>query len=321
MTRNPGVNAERLQRVLYAQFGVISRQQALACGLSLKAIQHRLRPDGPWQRLLPGIYLTVTGLVAQEHREMAARLHGGPTSLITGPTAVRRHHMTCPGPATIDVLVPWTCRRGSMAFVRLHRTRHFPERCFYTRQLAFAPKARAVADAARLLATLDDVRAVVSGALQCNACTLEELAAELHAGGMPYSRLFRAALAEASAGTRSVPEAKFRRLLVSSELPEPVFNAQLFDARGQFIAILDAWWPEAGVGAEIDSNEYHLKAADQQATNRRHDRIVAQGILLLHFPPSRLNTDGSGILRELGSAIANGMRRSPLPILTVPLAA
>ncbi|HLK02773.1 MAG TPA: hypothetical protein VKU39_23085, partial [Streptosporangiaceae bacterium] len=241
MTRTTGINVERLQRVLHAQFGVISRQQALACDLSPKTIQHRLRPGGPWQRLLPGIYLTVTGAVSQEQREMAARLHAGPMSLITGPTAVRRHRLACPGPGTVDVLVPWTCRRGSLAFVRVYRTRHFPERYFSTRQLAFVPKARAVADAARLLATLDDVRAVVVGALQCNACTLEELAAELHAGGMPYSRLFRAVLAEASAGPRSVPEAKFRKLLLSSDLPEPVFNAQLFDEHGQFIAILEAW--------------------------------------------------------------------------------
>jgi hypothetical protein len=41
-----------------------------------------------------------------------------------------------------------------------------------------------------------------------------------------------------------------------------VFNARLFDADGIFIATVDAWWPEAGVAAEIDSRAYHLAAAD-----------------------------------------------------------
>ena len=193
--------------------------------------------------------------------------------------------------------------------------------CYRTGLIAFAMPARAVADAARWLGRLDNVREVVSEALIRNACTLEELAAELHLGGMPWSRLLRVALADAAAGTRSVAEVKFRELLRRSHLPEPLFNAQLFDTRGQFIAMLDAWWPEAGVGAEIDSRRYHLKARDQEATNQRHARIVAQGVLLLHFSPARVETDGLGIVNEITTAIANGMRRSPLPILTVPLAA
>jgi len=100
-----------------------------------------------------------------------------------------------------------------------------------------------------------------------------------------------------------------------------VFNAQLFDADGIFIATVDAWWPEAGVAAEIDSRAYHLAAADQDRTTERHDRLAAHGILTLHFPPRRVKTDAPGIVSELQSAIDKGLARPRLPITAVPQAA
>ena len=321
MTRTPSFNDEQFQKLLMAQYGVITRQQALECGLTPKAIDYRMRPDGPWQRLLPHTLLTHTGPVTPDQKAAAALLYAGPRSLISGPVAVRRHHLACAGPDAIDVLVPVTSQVHGTRFVQVHRSRHMPTRCYYTRTIRFAVQARAVADAARWLNRFGEVRAVVCEALQHNACTLEELASELHAGWLPHSKLLRRALAEVGAGTRSVAEAKFRKLLLRSDLPEPMFNAQLFDMKGQFIAMVDAWWGEEGVAAEIDSHAYHLKAADQDATTSRHSKLTARGILLHHFPPSRMSEDWPGILSEIRESIDQGRRRPRVPILTVPLAA
>jgi hypothetical protein len=103
--------------------------------------------------------------------------------------------------------------------------------------------------------------------------------------------LFRAALAEIGDGVRSVAEGDFRRLILRSSLPMPLFNARLFDADGTFVAVIDAWWQRAGVAAEVDSRAYHLAAADQDRTTERHDKLIAHGILPLHFPPARIKTD------------------------------
>jgi len=35
------------------------------------ALQHRIRPAGPWQRLLPGVYLTNTGIPTVAQRRPA----------------------------------------------------------------------------------------------------------------------------------------------------------------------------------------------------------------------------------------------------------
>ena len=48
-----------------------------------------LRQAGPWQPLLPGIYLAMAGgLPTVAQREMAALLYAGPASMITGSAAL-----------------------------------------------------------------------------------------------------------------------------------------------------------------------------------------------------------------------------------------
>lgn len=58
MGRLSQFDADALTRLLGRQSGVISRSQAVACAMTEAAVRHRIRPDGPWQTLLPGVYLT-----------------------------------------------------------------------------------------------------------------------------------------------------------------------------------------------------------------------------------------------------------------------
>ncbi len=321
MPRKSEFDAGRLNRILQEQHCVISRAQVFACGMSRNALHLRIASSGRWQRMLPGVYLAVTGGVTQDQREMAALLYAGAASVITGPAAVRRHHLRSPGPDLVDLLIPASNRRQSVAFARVHRTERMPERMYVTGKIRFAEAPRAVADAARFLTRFDDVRAVVCEAVQHRACTLAELTAELQAGPSAGSALLREALAEVGNGVRSVAEADFRDLILRSGLPRPVFNAQLFDADGTFIATVDAWWQEAGVAAEVDSRAYHLAAEDQDRTTERHDKLIAHGIFPLHFPPKRMRTDAPGIIREIRQAIEKGLQRPPLAVKGLPAVA
>jgi hypothetical protein len=318
MPKRSTFDRERLRQVLQAQHQVITRRQAVLCGVPHSTLDRYIAAGGPWQRLLPGVYLTVTGTATQNQREMAALLYAGRPSLITGPAAVRRHRLSSPGPDVIDVLIPWDRRRQSTGFVRMHRTRRMPDRGSVTGKLWFANPPRAVADAARSLTRFDDVRQVVCAAVQQRACTVAELTEELQAGPPAGGSLLREALAEVGDGVRSVAEADHRLLIVRSDLPKPMFNARLFDADGEFIAMVDAWWKEAGVASEVDSRAHHLSAADQDRTSERHDRLIAHGIFPLHFSPRRIRTDPAGVMSEIRSAIEQGRRRPPLPIAALP---
>lgn len=308
----------RLDRIVREQFAVIDRSQALGCGLSRSAVDHLVRQDGPWRRLLPGTYATTTGDATPDQRAMAALLHAGPHSVITGAAAVRRHRLHCPGLNEVDVLVPREVRRQSAGFVRLIHTSRMPENYYSTGQIRFAPLPRAVADATRGMTRLSDVRAVVAEAVQQGRCSLEELIRELNEGPVAGSRFYRIALGEIGDGIRSAAEADLRELIGRSDLETPMYNPELYAADGTFLGIPDAWWQRAGVAAEVDSRQYHLSPDDYERTTMRHNRMEAHGISMLHFLPGTLRSNSSAVVTDLRGAIKAGNSKPPLPIVAIP---
>ncbi|HEY0998954.1 MAG TPA: hypothetical protein VGD83_04895, partial [Streptosporangiaceae bacterium] len=80
-----------LADLLEQQSCVVSRRQLLALGMKDNAMQYRVRRDGPWQTLLPGVYLAASGVPSFSQKEVAALLYAGPGSLVTGPTALMHH--------------------------------------------------------------------------------------------------------------------------------------------------------------------------------------------------------------------------------------
>lgn len=309
---------DRLSRIIGAQYGVVGRGQALESGLSRGAIDHLIQPGGRWQKIMPGVYATTTGTVSPDQRAMAALLHAGPRSMITGADAVRRHRLRCAGLNEIDVLVPLGVRVRSTCFVRIVRTSRMPGETFATGQIRFAPLERAIADAARGMTRLSDVRAVVAEAVQRGRCDVPSLVRELREGPSTGSRFFRVALSETRKGIRSAAEADLKTLIDRSDIEEPMYNARLYAPDGTFLGIADAWWQRAGVAAEVDSREYHLSPEDYERTTARHNRMARHGINMLHFLPSSLKRDPATILANLRGAIAGGNAQPPPRISAIP---
>lgn len=321
MPRRSAYDRDLLQRVSGDQFGVLGRKQALEIGVSPGAIDRLVQPGGRWQKIVPGVYATTTGTVNPDQRAMAALLHAGPHSVITGAVAVRRHRLRCAGLNEVDVLVPFNTRVQSSGFVRVTHTYRMPESIYTTGCIRFAPLERAVTDAARRMTRLGDVRAVVAEAIQQGNCEFLSLARELREGPSAGSRFLRTALAEASAGVRSAAEADLKEIMDKFGLEEPLYNASLFAADGTFLGIADAWWQRAGVAAEVDSREYHLSPDDYARTTARHNRMAQQGINMLHFMPSTLKRESAAVAINLRGAISRGKTQPPLPITAIPAVA
>ncbi len=301
------------------QGGLITRNQVLSAGMTRSALYHRLRDGGRWSPVLPGVYLSYDGYLTAVQREMAAILYAGRDGVVTGNAALVRHGMQAPAGAWVDVLLPIRLRRQSTGFVVIHRTRRMPAAPILTCGIRYAPPARAVADAVRAGMDARAARALVASAVQRRRCTIEELVAELREGPPWGSGPLREALTDVLAGNRSVAEGDLRRLIVQGGLPTPLYNPRLL-VGSAFLACPDAWWPEAGVACEVDSAEWHLSPEDWKKTQARHARMSAHGIIVLHYAPSRIRTQGETTLAELRSAIDNGRRRPPLPITTIPAA-
>jgi len=309
-----------LDGLLVKQHRVLTRAQALGAGLTHSALRHRLRDGGPWQVVLPGVYVAVTGTVSVDQREMAAVLYGGPGSMVTGVAALWRHGIRAPGAQLIDVLVPDRRHRHDTGFVRLHRTTRMPDRVFTLGELRYAPPARAVADAARLMTDIRDVRAVVADSVQHGKCGPQRLTQELRNGPLRDSARLRQVLGEIADGVRSVAEAELRDLIKRSHLPGPVlFNAELF-AGSTFVARPDCWWPGAGVAVEVDSREWHLSPADWERTMSRRSRMSSYGIVVLHFSPHQIRSDPRKVVSLIGAALESAAGRPPLGVTAVPAA-
>ena len=314
-TKEPGSNP--LDKALRENEGVITRAQALGCGLSLAEIRHRIRPGGPWQRLLPGVYLAVTGTPTQRQTEIAALRRAGPTSILTSIAALQHHGVRAPASTFVTVLVPVAQRRRSEGFARIWATTRMPGFVYTDGAVRFVEAARAVADAARELGSFREVRAVTADAVQRRRCRLDQLIGELADAPVRQSAWLRRALAEVADGVRSVAEGDLRDLIRAHGLPPPIFNARLFSGQG-FLAEADAWWPEAGVVVEVDSRAWHLSPEDYERTLRRSTLMGAVGINVMHVTPRRIRTEAALVAAQIRSAIEAGRAGPRLAVRTLP---
>jgi very-short-patch-repair endonuclease len=304
--------------LLAHQRGVVARAQALESGMSEDGLRHRIRTGGPWQRLLPGVYLATTGQSTREQRQIAAILYAGPSSLITGRAALRACGIGGPETEMIDVLIPAERQRASQRFVAIHRTRRMPQQSFVDGPIRYVPAARAVADAVRGLTKLSDARTVVASAVQMRRCSIAQVADELRNGPHRGSALLRTVLAEVAVGVRSTAEGDFLALIRRSGLPRPLFNARLLQD-GVLLGIVDAWWPEASVAVEVDSREWHLLPSHWDDTMRRHARLIAAGVGVIHVSPRQIRTEPDRIVGNIADALLRG--RPAAGIVTVPATA
>jgi hypothetical protein len=308
-----------LAELLESQYYVIAREQALQYKITQYQIRHRLQPGGSWQKILPGVYSTLTGQVSLDQLQMGALLFAGPGAVMTGAHAVRRHRLICSGGNEVDILVPPSCQVSSCGYARIHRTQRMPERTFSTRGIRFAPLVRAVGDAARLMVKAEEAKSLVCEAAQKGRCSLEDLIAECATGPSIGSRVFRAALAELGEDIRSQAEHDVKARVERSGLDKPMYNARLYLPDGTFLGMVDEWWPRAGVGLEVDSRQYHMSRKDYSETTDRHNRIEAAGARLLHVLPMDVKEKWkSTIYENLRDAIASGNRRPPPEIIAVP---
>jgi len=176
---------------------------------------------------------------------------------------------------------------------------------------------RALADAARELHSFRQVRALVADAVQQRCCRLDLLQQELTCGPRRGSAWLRQALAEVTDGIRSGAEGDFADLLRRCGLPVPMFNARLFAGK-VFIAMVDAWWPEAGVAGEVVSRAWHLLPEAWERDLQRHARMSAYGIIVLHFPPNRIRSDPAGVVADIKATLAAGEARPRLALRALP---
>ncbi|MFG2977123.1 hypothetical protein ACGFYY_29575 [Streptomyces sp. NPDC048331] len=313
-----------ITRIAQRQQNLATYHQLRQAGIPSTTISGRSRRGGPWQRLLPRVYLLQTGPPDTRQRALSAVLYAarptadplsGSTAALTGGAALALLGIRDAPPEPLDVLVRTPRSPAPTGRVRPCPTSRWPA----TIHISGVPSARPIRAAADFAARTDDadlVRSVLANVVQGGWCHPHDLHAELRAGRVRGRPAVRVAAAELVAGVRSVAEGRARDTLAATDLPTPLWNARLHGPDGAFLASPDAYWPDEGVALEIDSAEYHYTRDTWQATLLRRLRLESRGVLVASTTPGILRDRPTDVIAALRALLALGATRTTPPQVT-----
>jgi hypothetical protein len=288
----------QLLAIAASQFGLLRRAQALGF-ISEDVLARLVGPHGRWQIVIRGVYATFTGELTPQQQLYAGLLYVGGETALTSVAGCRLHRMRqLPDVQVLRWLIAHTRQRQSREFVKVERTRFMP-RAVLIGAIPVAPLVRCVMDAARELRDLNEVRDVMMEAVQRRRTPISWLQEELERGPMPGSARPRLVINELIVGARAVSEAELVALLSSSRSLPPVhYNCTLLTPEGDFLAVPDAYIKRAGVAGEIQSLEHHLDSAAQESDMARRATLGRYDVHTIEARPSRVRTDGAGLLAD-----------------------
>jgi hypothetical protein len=330
VTDDPSVNSltlhqsARLRRVF--PHGVAAVRDLVALGVPERTVYRRCLEGGPWQRVLPGIVLLFTGRPTADQLVHAGLLLSGPDAMVTGLEACRRHGLRR-GPIRrseggqrypeIHVLVPKSRQVRSVEYLHVERTLRLPEPVVRG-GVPLAPLVRSCTDTVRRVRSAAEVTELLSEPVQRRLCTVAALWEELGAGSRRGTAVPRAVLADVADGVRSAAERAAKQFWSSTGLPEPWWNAPVWDARGQFLGEADCWLDEVAMVWEIESSEWHLSPAAHEYTVRRAAHFTAAGVVYVASKPKMVLSDRVEVAATLRAAYGQARARPRPPLRATP---
>ncbi|HZQ26822.1 MAG TPA: type IV toxin-antitoxin system AbiEi family antitoxin domain-containing protein [Acidimicrobiales bacterium] len=264
--------ATQLARRARVEHGLISWEQALACGMSPAGMTRAVR-SGRLERVHPGVYRVAGAPETWEQRALAAVLASG--GVVSHRSAARVW-----GLLDTDI-VEVTGRR--VQGVTAHESSDLDPR-HRTR--------RGRLPITNPMRTLVDLGAVLPGAVPdaleralidklCSLAGVERALDDVARRGRAGAGPLRAALDHRALGaTRAdgMLEPRLARLIRDYGLPMPVFQYQV----GR-IARVDAAYPERKLAIEVDGFEVHGTPSAFRKDLERQNRLVAAGWTILRF--------------------------------------
>ncbi len=298
--------------------GIAARATLVALGMSHSAVSTRCRPEGPWRRLIPGVVMLNNGPPTRYQLSWAALTHAGEKAMVTGVEAARLHGVKqLPNDRRVHVLIPHESKVATSGFALVERTIHLPVPVEIN-GLPVAPLARALIDAAHRMDRLEDVRAMITDAVERGLCDPLELRHELEAGTTIGSALPRRVINEIDRGVRSAAEEWGRALIERSDLPEPEWNVEIRDRSGKLLDFADAYWQDVGLAWEIDSHEYRIGPARHADATGDGTALAAADVVVVRTLPSRIRHDPAAVIRELRTAHRQATNRPPPTVTARP---
>ena len=286
-----------LDTILVRQAGVVSREQALAAGLSPDAVDHRLRLRR-WRPLHPRVYLAAGHRLDDEARIRAALLWAGDDAVLSGVAAAWWFGMAEEAPATIGLTVGRDRRPRPRPGVSVRRRDLPAEDLVRWRGLRLTDRPLTVLEAAVELGAPGSL--LLDRALQRGVSfpsVYQAYCRNLGARGSAGARNILVAAADRSA---SAAERLLVRMLRASGAAGWCCGLH---AAGYAI---DVAFPASFVAVEVDGWAWHMDAVRAQRDKQRQNVLVQQGWTVLRYTWHDLVGRPREVLAEIARAVERG---------------
>lgn len=306
------------QEVATGQWGIVSRAQLSAAGMSPEAI--RWRAARQWRSLLPGVYAIEPGRLGLHQAAMAAQLYVGPSGLLGGPSAARLHGVESVRlTGLIDVVVPMNGRTRTIGHVRITRTRISEPVPHHHGSLSLMSPARAVAEALRRMPTDEVAAEVAIEAVQRRIAALDDLRHWTSLLGRAGSARAERALSVVASGAWSVPEHRLAHAVTGVKgLPGLWLNPTLRDEHGAPLISPDLWFDEVALAVMVHSRRYHSTGDQWDATVTSDAELSAAGVVVVGVTPHQISRAMPEVLARIARAYAAASRRPRPGVKAVP---
>ncbi|MFI5820951.1 hypothetical protein ACIA8I_17780 [Streptomyces rishiriensis] len=311
----PPASPRSVRRLPDVRRRVTTAAQLRVQGVAPAEANEQCRPGGPWQQILPGVYLLHPGPPTSEERLHAVLAYAGrdtsaPTgvpvqpgggephrpvyeeAMITGLAALNLHGLASAPPLPslehIDVLVPRPRRLRSAGCAHVVRASTLPAPEQAT-GVPVAPVPRALADAVAQLTDAGVVRRLLSEAVRGGHCEPAAVVRELTEARLLSRPHVVDAVDSLIAEGRAITEERLYTMVREHGLPDPVWNVDLRLPGGPHLGGLDAYWPEHAVAVELDTR---APRQDEDALwseyARKREHLERLGITVVYLTPRKL---------------------------------
>lgn len=288
-----------IERLAGRQYGVVTRAQLLAFGVSERTIDRWIRQ----RRLIPihaGVYAVGHRILTPRGHLLAAVLACGPTAVLSHMSAGALWNLLATAQTRTDVTVPGTSRK-SQSGIRVHRTRHLdPEDIAAIGGIPVTSLARTVVDLAGVLRPQQRLEVIE----EADRLEILDFAAVQRVidrrpmvKGVAHLRRIIDEYTEAP-NTRSRLERDFLALITEAGLPKAQLNTKIAGMT------VDVYWPEWRLVVELDSRAYHLTPRQFETDRIRDARVQRLGIRILRITRRRLKTAPDAVLADIRALAA-----------------
>lgn len=261
------------------QFGCVTREQAIAYGLSERQIDYRIETR-QWLVEQPGVYRHAAAPSSWEATLFAATARGEAVVSHRCAAALWQLEIFDRPPPEITIPEGKSSRR---AVDRVHESRQWDRRDqVEKRGLPTTGIERTILDCAAKV-SLGTTERLAEAAIRKEMTTWLDLAdcLSVHSARGRDGCLTLRRLLQIRLGNGTVPLSDFSRriihLLERASLPTPVVEYRISDSEGRHLLQVDLAWPNHKKAWELDGLQWHFGREDVERDRRKRNAVITEG--------------------------------------------